>query len=72
LAFIERAIWKKQALIKRSNDSLIAINDLSSPLDKFDTTYNSMKADGLKADAMELKTPTVHWLHHTGIKTTFT
>jgi len=26
-----------------------------------------MKADGLKADAIELKTATVHWLRHTGI-----
>ena len=33
----------------------------------FDTTYARMSDDGLKADAMELKTATVHWLRHTGI-----
>ena len=33
----------------------------------FDATYERMKADGLKADAIELKTATVHWLRHTGI-----
>ncbi len=33
----------------------------------FDTTYIRMKDDGLKADAMELKAATVHWLRHTGI-----
>ena len=33
----------------------------------FDTTYDRMIADGLKDDAMELKTATVHWLRHTGI-----
>ncbi|MFK5914040.1 MAG: site-specific integrase [Woeseiaceae bacterium] len=33
----------------------------------FDSTYNRMKADGLKTDAMELKAATVHWLRHTGI-----
>ena len=33
----------------------------------FDMTYNHMKKDGLKSDAIELKTATVHWLRHTGI-----
>jgi len=33
----------------------------------FDAAYTRMKDDGLKADAMELKTATVHWLRHTGI-----
>ena len=33
----------------------------------FDATYERMKAEGLKADAIELKTATVHWLRHTGI-----
>ncbi len=33
----------------------------------FDATYERMKADGLKSDAIELKTATVHWLRHTGI-----
>ncbi len=33
----------------------------------FDTTYERMKADGLKDDAIELKSATVHWLRHTGI-----
>ncbi len=33
----------------------------------FDTTYERMKADGLKNDAIELKAATVHWLRHTGI-----
>jgi len=33
----------------------------------FDATYERMKADGLKNDAIELKAATVHWLRHTGI-----
>lgn len=33
----------------------------------FDTAYARMQADGLKEDAEELKTATVHWLRHTGI-----
>ncbi|MFK5915741.1 MAG: site-specific integrase [Woeseiaceae bacterium] len=33
----------------------------------FDMTYNRMKEDGFKSDAIELKTATVHWLRHTGI-----
>lgn len=33
----------------------------------YDTTYARMSDDGLKADVMELKTATVHWLRHTGI-----
>ena len=33
----------------------------------FDATYERMKSDGLKNDAIELKTATVHWLRHTGI-----
>jgi hypothetical protein len=33
----------------------------------FDATYERMNADGLKADAIELKAATVHWLRHTGI-----
>ncbi len=33
----------------------------------FDAAYVRMSNDGLKADAMELKTATVHWLRHTGI-----
>lgn len=33
----------------------------------FDAAYNRMKEDGLKADAIELKAATVHWLRHTGI-----
>jgi len=33
----------------------------------FDAAYDRMKKDGLKADAIELKTATVHWLRHTGI-----
>ena len=33
----------------------------------FDAAYTRMKDDGLKADAMELKAATVHWLRHTGI-----
>ena len=33
----------------------------------FDTTYQKMKSDGLKDDALELRAATVHWLRHTGI-----
>jgi integrase len=33
----------------------------------FDAAYRRMQADGLAADALELKTATVHWLRHTGI-----
>lgn len=33
----------------------------------FDAAFTRMIDDGLKADAMELKTATVHWLRHTGI-----
>jgi len=33
----------------------------------FDAAYTRMKDDGLKADAIELKAATVHWLRHTGI-----
>jgi hypothetical protein len=33
----------------------------------FDAAYRHMQADGLEADALELKTATVHWLHHIGI-----
>ncbi len=33
----------------------------------FDATYDRMKADGLKDDAIELTVATVHWLRHTGI-----
>ena len=35
--------------------------------DCFDLTFQRMKEDGLKEDAMDLKTATVHWLRHTGI-----
>ncbi len=33
----------------------------------FDAAYQRMQADGLAADALELKAATVHWLRHTGI-----
>lgn len=33
----------------------------------FDAAFEKMVADGLKEDALELRTATVHWLRHTGI-----
>lgn len=33
----------------------------------FDAAYERMVKDGLKDDALELKSATVHWLRHTGI-----
>lgn len=33
----------------------------------FDAAFERMVEDGLKEEAMELKTATVHWLRHTGI-----
>ncbi|SBS37480.1 Tyrosine recombinase XerC [Marinomonas spartinae] len=33
----------------------------------FDTTYQRMCDDGMKADAEDLRVATVHWLRHTGI-----
>ncbi len=33
----------------------------------FDTAFQRMKDDGLKDDALDLQTATVHWLRHTGI-----
>lgn len=33
----------------------------------FDAAFARMDADGLKEEAIELKTATVHWLRHTGI-----
>ncbi|WP_010598780.1 tyrosine-type recombinase/integrase [Rickettsiella massiliensis] len=33
----------------------------------FDSAFEKMVADGLKEDALELRTATVHWLRHTGI-----